>query len=718
MAEGGGAAGDRNRRVYYVDLVLGAWRAREAARQLAAALGLVLPPFGSGEARSGEAIILQSIEESLSGDGLVTAAAGDAAFLARALPGASIVVVLTPRYDSPLRAENEWLFFFLRRLGVSVAIVGEEPPLPAILRSPFERRRSVVAPEWEIRADQVGSERLRILALFPGLMARAVAETFGLLDEAVGLLSAAPDHFLIPTGYRTVDPRNASRDIDALEDAEAMDDGMRAFGLCHCSSYYAGTAALVGLAERARADGGAGLAADLAARARLVARTPADAALAETCLARLDLAAGLLAPPRSFQPSLRVPEPLRDDWRDLTVWADIASGVRARIEPHVAPLLADTAASPPPDAALRLHAFARACLAAGDRDRAFGLARRVAAALAGDGDAADDRLVYANQLTLARLHKLAGDAQVARAAVERAFAASLGARNLGEVLALNVHRAGTAPPEADLPFLWLRAALAWLGMEAGESLGRDAVAAILGDPDIPRGQLEVNVCEVLADRLAAAWPAAGGKGPERLPVVTRTGAASGPRPEKLFGAPGAAVLWTAATDIIPVYPPARARLLRAALVVLGELAPPLRKSEIGTLFVDINQGIDIPATRDEALSVALRHGLGEIVFGGEAAGFDLAARARAAAGLDIRLSPAVARIAGGADRMTVAFRRRLPPLQLSGEDAKLVAPLADGSAYRLPDLSVALGLANAVIEPALRRLERASVLRLDVRTSA
>lgn len=177
------------RRVYYVDLILGAWRPREAAHQLAAAIEVTLAPMPGPDAEECATTLgAAAIDIDAAGDPAVNQAFDDARRIVAAIGVGATVVVVTPRFDLPLRDDNEWFFHFLQKLGQPVVSIGKDPPLKAIPKSPFERRRSAVMPEWDIRPDKVGPDRTRLLRLFPGLMPRAVAEAARMLDGVVGLV--------------------------------------------------------------------------------------------------------------------------------------------------------------------------------------------------------------------------------------------------------------------------------------------------------------------------------------------------------------------------------------------------------------------------------------------------------------------------------------------------------------------------------------------------
>ena len=158
------------RRARTVDLTLGAWRPREAAFQLAAQTGVALASlFPDDPERAVMDFGVRSIDVAATGDPLIMIAHDDAACIGPALPGGGLVAVLAPRDGLPLRVENEWFFTFLRRHGLSVALLGDDVP-SALAKTPFERRRGLVAPEAPSAAPALSPEQRRILRFFPGLL--------------------------------------------------------------------------------------------------------------------------------------------------------------------------------------------------------------------------------------------------------------------------------------------------------------------------------------------------------------------------------------------------------------------------------------------------------------------------------------------------------------------------------------------------------------------
>ena len=173
---------------------------------------------------------------------------------------------------------------------------------------------------------------------------------------------------------------------------------------------------------------------------------------------------------------------------------------------------------------------------------------------------------------------------------------------------MNILRA-TAEAEPTAPAAqraWLRAALAWLAFVPPEA----APLAIV-DLLVRRGRRfrprPARYRHQRGDRgpdgggmAATSPPRLGG---EYSSVRVMSDAA---RPRRLLGGPGASIGWTGRRKPPPTYVRPRVRLVRLVEAALAALCPAIADLERGVLLVDTNNGLDIPATRDEALSLALR----------------------------------------------------------------------------------------------------------------
>ncbi len=335
----GGGTGKRP----YVDLVLGAWRPWEAATQLAAALGVTLPP---GPARALSAC--DEIDDAAVGDPLIFRAHAAAARIAAALPAAGVVVVLTPRFGLPLRHDNEWFFLFLKRRGIAIVFVGDEPEVTVIGRSVFERRGDVGEPPLGATLGALSPAQERLLRFFPGLLPRSLAEKQRIAIGDAFLVPVGPDHFLIPPGWRDSDPREAAPDLDAMADLEAADAGLASLAQRYCTAHFADSATLCGLSAAIEEGGALDIASELAERARQVALTPAEMATADIrrqeIRRRLGRAAQMLALP---PPSRRASNEARHRLDRLKLGAALAVGRTAGLHADLGPLAAKLGAGEP-----------------------------------------------------------------------------------------------------------------------------------------------------------------------------------------------------------------------------------------------------------------------------------------------------------------------------------------------------------------------------------
>jgi hypothetical protein len=710
----GAATDEVLRRARIVDLSLGAWRAREAARQLAAATGAALARLDGDAEMDDGGRQGATIDLAARGDPLVTTACEDAARIGAAVAGASLVAVIAPRRGLPLRAENEWFFAFLRRLGLTIALIGDD--VPGVLgKSPFERRRGLAAPEIPAGAPEPSREQRRLLRLFPGLLPRALAGRLGIDAAAAGLVAAGPAHFLIPPGWRDRDPAACARDFDAMAAIEAADPGLQALAQLFCTAHFAEAPVLVALSRRAERDGSLEIARDLAERAREVARRVDDIALAERRRLEIALAehryADVVAAP---EPSRQVAAATREGFRRLKAVAAVRTGTVAPGEPPLAGLLTRIKAGERLDGR-DLHLLADAAearLAADDPGGAFALASAVEAALAAD-PRHDRHAAFLVALTLARIHRLRGDQADYQAALDRAFATSLGARSLHEVLEMNVlaaagvEDAGSATARLAL----LRAGLVWLALEPSEGLARSAMVAILGR-EAPRWQLDTEISDALGQALEAAWPDLVPTARQRLPAIR----AADPRlvAAAMLAGEGAAVLWSPEGGNGAANTRARHHLIRLVLAGLATLQPQVEGLDGGTVLVDTNLGIDIPRTRAEALGAALRARARDFRFAADAITLDDELRPRFAADLQVRLAPIVAAIEEGPDGAVAVFHRHLRPRKLLPAELSLVAPCREATAgVTLAALATRLGKSLADAEADARNLERDGVIRLD-----
>ncbi len=226
-----------------------------------------------------------------------------------------------------------------------------------------------------------------------------------------------------------------------------------------------------------------------------------------------------------------------------------------------------------------------------------------------------------------------------------------------------------------------------------------------------RSRLDLDISDAIADRLAEGWPDLAPRKEGDYPAVHAL--TEGAKPRTLFGGPGASVLWLDSSGRPPVYVRPRVRLVRLVTAALASLCPSFPGLDSGTVFVDQNAGLDVPATREEALSVALRARVEEAIFGSEAIRLDALSRSRLLGGLVVRLSPAVSSVEGDDESLALGFRRHRDNTTLTGAQAEMVAPLRDGAHMLLGSLAVLLGETTVNAERLYRGLEALGIVRVD-----
>lgn len=699
----------------YVDLTLGAWRPREAAVQIAATIGIALGPGlppdpSSSPITNGR----RAIDTGAIGDAIAFLTHDDARRIAAALPAAATIVVLAPRHGRGIGTLNDWLFYFLRRLAVSLVVIGDEPAT-AMARSAFERRRGIDPPRPGSAIAEFPPEQQRLLRFFPGLLPRQIADRFGIAATAAALIPVGPSHFLIPPGYRDTDPAAAATALDAMEACEALDDGFKALAQTFCTAHFADSAALAMLAASAFHSGEIDLAREVAARARNVARDPAEAAAADLIRQEIRLHqhrfGEILATP---EPSRRAPQALRAGLATVRLRAGIERGERnsppAGLESLTARL---TAGSADADDLNLLSRHVAARIAAGDVAGLPALAEQVAAAAAETGD---QRLAFVAAINQAALARKRGDRAAERPALARAFATSDGTRSLAEIVAMNalLARAEDGTGSTAARNAWLRAGLAWLAFEPVEAFPGSSIEALLGTASAPRAQLDQSISEAIAGALEKAAPDLAGTIVNGAPpTVGPATAPNGSEATRLLGGPGAAVLWSPRRIEGTPATPARLRLAGLAWAALCEACPGVNRSETGTLLIDDNAGLDLPSTREAAMSVALRAGVPEVAYGAGRIAIDAATRPRMVTELRVSVSPAVASVGGSADAPLIRFRRHLNETALSGSEAEILAPVRERGRLPLGSLAVLIGMPIADTERLLRGLETRRIVRLE-----
>ena len=695
-----------------VDLSLGAWRPREAARQLALALGIDLGPgLPPDPANSPITLERRGLDVGATGDPVAFLCLEDARRIASALPPTGTITILAPRFGRGIGTLNDWFFHFLRRTALQLSLVGPEPAT-VMARAAFERSEDSAAPPPGEAIEAFPDEQQRLLRFFPGLLPRRIVTHAGLDASAAAIVPLGTSHFLVPPAYRDTDPATAATTLDAMAVLEELDEGFTALAQTFCTAHFADSEALARLAADAFHSGETDLARELATRARVVARVPEAAETADLVRQEIRLHqqrhAEILASP---EPSRRASERTRQRLARLRLRAAIARGERGAVPAGVEALIARLdAGTPTPDELqlLCLHVATR--LAANDTADLAALAGRVAKAVETAGD---DRLLIEVLGLRTAIARRSGDLGAARRFLARQAAATAGSRSLAEIVTMNVQHARLEddPASEAARAAWLRAAFAWLAFEPFEAFPTPAVESVLGTTSVPRGQLDQSISETITRALGQWGPGEKTAAEELLPAVhfRRSGIAD---PERMIGGPGVSLLWSRQMDWVPPSP-FRQQLLAAAWSMFRQLFPEGEARE-GTIVVDDNLGDDLPATREAALGAALRLGVPEVRFGTERIVLDATNRPRLATDLRIGLSPAVSGLSGPGEAPVVRFRRHFADLTVTGEEAVAVGALGEGGRMPLGTLSVLMGRPLAETERLMRVLEAKRVVRVEL----
>lgn len=667
-----------------LDLSRGAYGARAAASQLAAALGRALPGAETLYDGADPETVARGVDAEARGPLPVLIGARDAQALGPALPkGARIGVIVDP--DRPPEDADHWFLACLDRMGL------------ACMRLPLS-----AAPPVE--AGTLGTAQRALLALYPGPLPRPLA-------DAAGLDLADPDIF-VPGHPGVIAPglhgAHGVR-VSQLMRFQPADPVLQLLCQMHGPAHYADAADLT---ERAMALFHAGaeqLALRVLVRACAVARDPGAASGAQLSLQGLRIFTHRYAEAAAHDAPADLPPMVAAQLATLRAWAEMFGPEPQAGLARIGAAMAQAAAADPPDTEdlFVLNIGALGQLRTGDDVAALATEKRIETALARVATI-DHRAEFINAINLARLHRRSGDRQACRGQVDRAMATSEGLRSLGDILQMNLIRTWPGVSTGPVAHHVLRAALAWLALSPPEALAiralRQVDPGIAPGPDMPR-----RVSEALAARVLAQWP---DLAPQ--PGLTVTVApAQAPDGSRVLATPAAALL-IGAQDCVPLAAPcpARDRLLGLVRAALQRDCPALAGLGPVCLAVDDGLGRDIPQGRAGLLSLVRRHGIaaglgpeGDLRWSAE----DRAGLARA---VRVALSGGVAGLEPG-DPLRVRFKRYRAPLDVTGPEARLLAALGPHPADPAR-LARQAGLTGSETRAALARLERARVLTQEI----
>lgn len=649
-----------------LDVSRGAWRARDAATQLAEALGVPLPDPETLYDGQDPETIGRGVDAEARGPLPVLVGYRDARALLGHLPDGVRLTVIHDA-DAPPEDENFWFLQYLERFGVPLDPV----PLP---RGP-------------VAAQNLTTVQRALLALFPGPLPVDLAALAG-LDPSGG-------DFLSP-GIIAPERRVSGAPVSALLRFESRDPRLRLMVQMSGPAHYADPVWLTDTGMALFRAGAQGLALRVLDRACDVAGDPGARAGAELARAGIRIFAHRHAEVAALpDPAPDLPEPVRAQLSMLKAWAEMFGPDPAQGLARIAPAFDRAWQADPPDtdALFLLNIAALGQLRSGDAAAALATEVRIEQALA-QAAQIDHRAEFINAINLSRLYRRRGEAAGFRAQVDRAMATSEGLRSAADILQMNLIRALPGGSDTPAPHHLLRAALAWLVLTPPESIAIRALRQLCPGAE-PGPQVSATVSAALVARLGEAFPDL-----SPLPGRVRVTPITGRAPEGSIGlaTPGAALLL-----LPPGYDPGPAlplddgqrqvaALVRAVLAREGVALP-----EDAHLGVDM-MGRDIPAGIAGLHALVLRHDLSLGRDGRGARDWTAADRLTLATRARVRLAQGVARIEPG----EAVFKRYLRPQPLTPEESRLLATLAHGPQ---PLSFLPPGALSALIERHLITLE-------------
>jgi tetratricopeptide (TPR) repeat protein len=604
---------------WVIDLSLGAWRPREAARQLAAQANLTLPAGPAPAANSNAtwaAIVGANIDNEARGPTQVHVANADAALLHTALhdgKAACVLVVWLPLFDD-LPDDNGW---FLRLLGARLKASGG---------------RLVLAR----RTPGVGA--------LPGA-ACLEPHLFSAPAAAAHFYQLRGGQFLCcPSQRPAAWPPPSPSCFDQMASRPETPAWLRAYAACYGSSYFVQSEALSDHAWSCHAEGAMPLAMLLLQRARVCARDPVQRA---TILARIQ---GIRIASQQFAdaaqeaaPAPNLPVPLRQFLRQTIGWARIMNGDTEGLAAYFDKPASDPVAGREQLYAMNIHALGLA--RSGQSSEALDMELRIEQARR-DNAIDDARLAYINHLNIARLYKLRGQLDEAERHYEAAFATNYGVRAHAESahagwIRASMARATGRPQNAGA---WLmHAVLHWLVDPLPEAVPIRLAQAVLGArlppederPDAMSAAMLRALLKAVDDGELAC--AAAGAGPAPGFVSMTPGLAV----SHYFGWPGCSVGWR---GVQPPPGPERDRAHAALAALAGQVLAGAAGTPGtgGSVVVDDQGGRDLPRARGELLALALARGATACTWQGEQVGIGSACAQTLQRKLALRRSAALA----------------------------------------------------------------------------
>lgn len=680
------------------DLAMGAWRAHQAAHELADQLSVSLPtaergtlalPWDASGGGLSDATIGSWIDSEAQGEAqfLTAYAFANAIGVALAERGPLLVAVALPSADGEIGRENEWFLILLANLlrgsaGGLVFLCAREPHSP--------RGFSI---DWKIAARQPPVHE-GPGALYPGLIRSEWSAEY---DASAPTIALSNGWLFLPPGQRRCPEQAESRSFAHL--ALTTCGSPTTFAEFHLARH--GLAAPLVLHERAwQAAAGGGH--DLALRLMRQAVAVADGEI-QRGLMVLMLQSMLICMQRyrdvakTHLLSGSVPETVKRVMISAKAWGAVMSGDAVHAREGFSAASPERLASEPGWMRLYLQNIqALSLFRSGDSDGALRLEHGIEAEL--DGRHGDLwHLRFLNRINLARVYRRIGDLDASRRYYAAAFTITDGLRNGTDLVYKNVCEAQLAEARGAARAAfdgWLRACIHLAALEAPEAMGWRVAAAILRQPVEWDGVDADAVCAAALRQLARAAEVCGLAWSTRVdeaplafvPLHVARQCAIDPARCTGVGSDGWSV-WPSSETLPPFYDSPTHRLLRQTLVgFMRQNGPCEEWSDAGCLIIDDRLGHELAVSLTEAVEVALRLGADRLIWAGTVVDPSLW---RAKAGVSVRLAAGISafsRTPDGAAR--VEFKRYRPPIVVPSDLVALVerGTLAICDARRLEGL--------------------------------
>lgn len=704
-----------NKPVRVADLSLGGWRPNSVAAQMAAQMGVALPPppesyrHTGGHSLAYADVVSAGIDAEATGNRSVRMALRLVSFMRDLVAGQpSVLLVIAPRFGIAWEEEDTLFLEFMAREVPSVSL-----EIVACDLSP------TIPDGWTIRFGEAPNtepvlKEANLLGLIPEVLTpRTLAK---LLPQGTA------DLVLLADGSAIVDPelRHVPRQTPKLlfDRLTAVfsesDPELASYGQFFGMSYHVEPARLCQRAWDCFARGGLGLAVRYLERAEKCAANPVEKA-AYTCqklgmrIARLRFREIAAEP----SPSNGLPTPVKAFLLQAKGWSLVQMGQakEARELLAAAEGLTHEKAHAAREHLYLLNIRALSEFRCGNSTDALALEERIESGL-NELPAPDWRLEYVNAVNQARLHRALKQWDRSSHYYEKAFRTTLGLRSESDYVYTNLCRAlvtRASVNEAASLYHWVRATLHWLAVEYPEELTARIMQAILPGMALSetstRRQCEdliESISKALLGNLDKAAAAAGITLPETAPARSfyRSTDDNSAGLLTMVGGSGWSVI---VADRGERFVKCRGAAYKELERWMSRFIAASHVNIPGDCFlIDGRFGTEIASTFEEAQEVCARRSIEDLRFG--------ATRIRVSGTLiedcgTVRLGRGVAFVRNS---RTVEFKRYLSPFTLDAWQAAVVAALEAGP------VAVEEFLQRGESLDSLRLLERRRVVEITV----